>query len=147
MKRLLLFVAVLGVLTLSSRSLTSPVNSAAPGAFEKKERATAKFYEPVNVLGVTLRGEYLFIHDDEAMARGEACTYIYKGVEEAPSKLVVSFHCTPALRVKVDYFTVRTVLAAPGEYQLTEYQFAGSNEAHTVPLLAQPRHDHRPLGR
>ena len=143
MKRFLLFIAVLGVLTLSSSSLTSPVNSAAP---EKKERARTTFYEPVTVLGVTLRGEYLFVHDDEAMAHGEACTYIYKGLEEAPSRLVVSFHCTPALRAKVNYFTVRTVLAAPSEYRLTEFQFAGSNEAHTVPLLPQPNHDHRPMG-
>ena len=144
MKRLMLMIGLVGVVALSSSSLTSPVNSA---ALEKKERATTIFYEPVTVLGLTLRGEYLFVHDDEAMARGEACTYIYKGLEEAPRKLAVSFHCTPALRANVNYFTVRTVLAAPGEYRLTEFQFAGSNEAHTVPLLPQPNHDHRPMGK
>lgn len=143
MKRLMLLISLFGVLTLSS-SLTSPVNSA---ALEKKERATTIFYEPVTVLGVTLRGEYLFVHDDEAMARGEACTYIYNGLEEAPRNLAVSFHCTPALRARVNYFTVRTVLTLPGEYRLTEFQFAGSNEAHTVPMLPQPDHDHRPTGR
>ena len=145
MKRLMFLISLVGVLTLSGSSLTSPVNSAAFGRFEKKERATTTFYEPVTVLGVTLRGEYLFVHDDEAMARGEACTYIYKGLVEAPRKLAVSFHCTPLLRAKVNYFTVRTVLAAPGEYRLAEFQFAGSNEAHSVPLLPQPNHDHRPI--
>ena len=142
MKKLMLLIGLVGALSLSS-SLISPVNSAA--ALDKRERATTIFYEPVTVLGVTLRGEYLFVHDDEAMARGEACTYIYKGLEETPRKLAVSFHCTPALRAKVNYFTVRTVLAAPREYRLTEFQFAGSNEAHSVPFLPQPNNDHRPI--
>jgi len=93
-----------------------------------------KFDQPVKLMGATLKGEYLFVHDDEAMARGEACTFVYKGEAENPNNLVVSFHCTPAVRGKVDYFTVRTLLTSPGQYELREFQFRGSTEAHLVPV-------------
>jgi len=88
----------------------------------------------VKLMGATLQGEYLFVHDDEAMARGEACTYVYKGVAEVANKLVVSFHCTPAPRTKVANFTVRTLLTTPGHPELREFQFAGSTETHLVPV-------------
>ena len=57
-----------------------------------------QFDRPVKLMGVTLKGEYLFVHDDEAMSRGEACTFVYKGLTETPKKLITSFHCTPAAR-------------------------------------------------
>src|SRR6185503_20487452 len=85
MKSFLLFIGLIGALTLSS-SLTSSVTSAANTA--KRERAVMKFNEPVTLMGVTLKGEYLFLHDDEAMARGEACTYVYEGQAAVSSKLV-----------------------------------------------------------
>jgi hypothetical protein len=69
------------------------------------------------------------------MARGEACTFVYSGEAEIPSQLVVSFHCTPVERAKVGSFTVRTVLTLPGKYDLREFQFAGSTQAHLVPVL------------
>jgi hypothetical protein len=99
-----------------------------------KDRAITKFSDPVKLMGVTLKGEYLFVHDDEALARGEACTFVYKGDAEIPDKLVVSFHCTPVVRAKVASFTIRTFLASPGQYELREFQFGGSDEAHMVPM-------------
>jgi hypothetical protein len=136
MKSLLLFIALLCVVVLSSSapSVTSAANAA------KKERAVMKFDRPVQLMDVMLKGEYLFVHDDEAMARGEACTFVYKGLAEVPGKLVVSFHCTPAVRGKVSNFTVRTLLTAPGLYELTEFQFGGSTEAHLVPMDPHPAH-------
>ena len=92
------------------------------------------FNQPVKLMGFTLQGEYLFVHDDAAMARGEACTFVYKGVAATPSKLVVSFHCTPAPRTKVANFTVRTLLISPGLSELKEFQFGGSTESHLVPV-------------
>ena len=91
-------------------------------------------------MGVTLQGEYLFVHDDVAMARGEACTYVYKGDAAVANKLVISFHCTPATRAKVAQFTVRTILTSTGQSELREFQFAGSSEAHLVPVT-QPAVD------
>jgi hypothetical protein len=71
------------------------------------------------------------------MARGEACTYVYKGVAEIPGRLVVSFHCTHARRAQVAYFVVRTSLIPPRDYEIQEFQFAGSTEAHVVPIYRE----------
>lgn len=94
----------------------------------------------VTVMDVALKGEYLFVHDDAAMLRGEACTFVYKGLKETPKNLVVSFHCTPAARAKAENFTTRTFLVSPGKYELREFQFAGSSEAHLVPVGQQVEH-------
>ena len=131
MKSVLLFIALICAVTLSSSS-TPSVTRAASAA--KKERAVMTFNQPVKLMGFTLQGEYLFVHDDAAMARGEACTFVYKGVAEVPDKLVVSFHCTPVPRDKVAHFTVRTLLISPGLYELRELQFGGRTESHLVPV-------------
>ena len=98
-----------------------------------------QFNQPVKLMGLTLKGEYLIVPDDAAMARGEACTFVYKGVAETPDKLVVSFHCTPVERAKVANFTARTLLSPSGENELREFQFADSTESHLVPVAAEPR--------
>ena len=137
MKSFLLFIAFLCAVTLSSSSAPSVTNAANAA---KKERAVIKFNQPVKLLGATLKGEYLFVHDDEAMARGEACTFVYKGEAETASKLVLSFHCTPAARGRVNNFTVRSLLTSPGQYELREFQFSGSSEAHLVPVSQHEAH-------
>ena len=127
MKSLLLLVALLfGVALSSSSSVASKVAPA------KKQRAVMTFATPVKLQGVMLKGEYLFVHDDAAMANGETCTFVYRGTVESPSKLVVKFDCTPVPRAKVGSFTVRTNEVA-GISVLTEFQFAGETESHRVP--------------
>ena len=79
-------------------------------------------------MGVMLRGEYLFVHDDEKMAKGLDCTYVY----DSAGKLVVSFHCEPIERAKTDQFKV-LVTTKGNLLEIEEYQFAGSTEAHRVP--------------
>lgn len=130
MKSFLIFASLLCALTLSSSSVSS-VSSAAGMA--RRQRAEVNFAHPVQLMGVTLQGDYLFVHDDEAMARGEACTFVYQGLNEKPKKLVASFHCMPAARNQVAYFTVRFSPNEMGQLELTEFQFAGSTEAHLVP--------------
>lgn len=130
MKSILFFIALICAVTLSASSSSSPTSAA---AVARKDRAVIKFNQPTILMGVILKGEYLFVHDDAAMAKGEACTYVYKGVAEIPGKLVVSFHCAPAQRAKVENFTVRSLLVSPGLYQLNEFQFPGSTETHVVP--------------
>ena len=137
MKILLLFVALLCTITLSSGLAPS---AASMSDTAPKETAVVKFSQPVQVMGATLRGQYLFVHEDGARARGEACTFVYKGVVELPKNLVVSFHCTPAARAKAASFTVRTVLTLPGQYELREFQFAGSSEAHIVMVAPHAEH-------
>ena len=119
MKSFLLFIALLFVVTLSSSSAPTVTNAArAP----KTERAVMRFDRPVILMDVTLRGEYLFVHDDAAMARGESCTYVYKGTTEDPNRLVVAFP------------------SATGDYELREFQFKGSTEAHVVPMNPHDAH-------
>jgi hypothetical protein len=136
MKNFVLFIALVGALTLST-SLTSPVSNAANAP--KKERGVMQFNQPVTLMGVRLKGEYLFVHDDAAMARGEACTYVYEGQAALTNKLVASFHCRPVIRARADSFIVRTVLTPTG-YELKEYQFAGGVEAHRVPVNPHEGH-------
>jgi hypothetical protein len=130
MKSLLLFLALLSALTLSTSSAPSVTNAANAAM---REQAVVEFTEPVTLMGETLRGAYLFVHDDAAMMRGDACTYVYEGNADVPEKLVVSFHCIPVPRRTVARFTVRTMPIAPGQAVVTEYQFVGSSEAHLVP--------------
>ncbi len=130
MKSFLLFAGLLGALALSSTSISS--GSSAAG-IATRQRAEMNFANPVLLMGVTLQGDYLFVHDDLAMARGDACTCVYKGLNEKPKNLVASFHCLPAGRNQVAHFTVRTAPNEMGQLELMEYQFAGSTEAHLVP--------------
>ena len=137
MRSLFLFIAFLGALTLSS-SIVPSVSNASNTA--KKERAVMKFSEPVQLMGAELKGEYLFVHDNEAMARGEACTYVYKGAAENVNNLVISFHCMPVAAPRAPYFRVRAGLNMLGQYEIREFQFAGSTEVHLVPLNHHTAH-------
>lgn len=139
MKSFLLFIALLCAVMLSTSSAPSVTNAANAA---KKERAVMQFNQPVKLMGLTLKGEYLIVHDDLAMARGEACTFVYKGVAEIPDKLVVSFHCTPVERARVANFTVRTLLSPSGENELREFQFAGSTESHLLPIPVSQHVEH-----
>ena len=137
MKTFLLFMALIGAVALSNSTAPSLANAA---KVARKERATVTFSQPVTLMGVTLKGDYLFVHDDVAMMRGEACTYVYQGTADVPNKLVVSFHCTPVPRIVAAKFTVRTMLIAPGQSEVSEFQFAGSSEGHLVPISPHTGH-------
>jgi hypothetical protein len=79
MKRLLFLIAVLFAAMLISMPATTSTR-AAEGA--TKQKSVVTFDQPVTLMGFTLKGDYLFVHDDAAMARGDACTYVYKGHAE-----------------------------------------------------------------
>jgi len=129
MKRSLAFIALLPIILFGAMQSQ---RTTATGA-RHKHQATVEFVEPVQLLNVTLQGRYLVVHDDDAMARGEACTFLYKADE--PNKLVTSFHCIPVERRKVASFTFRTALAPDGKtIELREIQFGGETEAHQVPI-------------
>jgi hypothetical protein len=136
MKRFLLFIALVCAVALSNTSAPA----AGAGKTTKTQLATVKFVEPVMLMGKTLQGEYLFVHDDSAMERGDACTSVYKGNAPVADKLVVRFHCTPVARQMARHFTVRTKLIAPGRIELSEFQFSGSSEGHLVPIDLETAH-------
>lgn len=108
-------------------------NSTATATDVQKRRAVTEFAKPVTVQGVVLQGKYLFVHDNAAMARGEACTYIYRGEAEMRDHLVTSFHCIHVERAKANNFILRSRETAPGIYELVEFQFSGETAGHAVP--------------
>jgi len=134
MKRLLVLIALFCAATLSSSSAPSVISAAETAT---KEKAIMKFDKPVMLMGVVLNGTYLLVHDDQAMARGDACTYVYKGEAALRNKLVVSFHCKPKDRNKVAHFTVRSIETPEGQNELTEFQFSNSTEGHLVPVIVK----------
>lgn len=128
MKRILLATSMFAALMLTFGVFTT---QAKPEP-KKTERATIEFTETVKLLDVFLKGEYSIVHDEDKMAKGEDCTYVY----DAKGKLVVSFHCTPVERPKSEKFRVvvasrSTITNGPAE--IKEIQFAGSTEAHLAP--------------
>jgi hypothetical protein len=126
MKKLLFATATLAALV-----MIGVFTAQATTETKKTDRATVQFTEPVKLLNVILKGEYLIVHDEEKMAAGQDCTYVY----DASGKLVVSFHCIPIERTKAKGFRVLTarVGTSNGPLEMKEYQFAGSTEAHQVP--------------
>lgn len=129
MKSLFLLIALVGVVILGTTPLAASKSSTA-----HKQKAVIRFNEPVILYGATLQGEYLFVHDEDAMDRGESCTYVYKGTAERHSNLVVSFHCVSVERPKASYFSVSSAQVSPGVFEVREFQFKGDIEAHAVPL-------------
>lgn len=129
MKRLTLTISFLSAAALFTGLLAPTGKAKAPA----KETAVVEFPEKVKLLGVFLKGEYVFVHDEEKMARGEACTYIHASRAGQPGRLVVSFHCRPVERMEAGQFTVVTARLLPDLLELREYQFAGSAEGHQVP--------------
>ena len=100
----------------------------------KVNKAVVVFDTQVKLLNVMLKGQYLFVHDEERMARGESCTYVYNYVDGKQGTLVVSFHCIPVERKKTEHFSITTrALPGMGMYEIIEYQLAGESEGHRVP--------------
>jgi len=128
MKSVALFLVVLCALIIGTVSWETNAKNTV-----RKQSAVTTFDRAVVLHGVTLKGEYLFVHDDAAMQRGEACTYVYEGNAPIPKNLVVSFHCVPVQRLKAKNFVLRSVETSPGTVELQEFQFAGDTEGHAVP--------------
>ena len=130
MKRILVGVTIASVMLMVSGALA--VTSRA--ADEALQQGVVQFDTPVKLGSVLLKGQYLFVHDDVRMARGESCTYVYNYTDGKQGNLVVDFHCIPVERKKVDHFSISTrLLPGVNMYELVEYQFAGSNHGHRVP--------------
>lgn len=138
MKRIFVFISLVAAVALSAMPLRTTTRAAGT---RHKQSAIVEFKEQVKVLNIVLKGKYLFVHDDELMARGEDCTYIYETKTGAPGKLVVSFHCTPVARSRAASFTFRTDVLLPNTnvVELREFQFPGSTEGHMVPSIGDPR--------
>ena len=110
----------------------APAGAAKPNP---RDQAAVSFPETVKLLSVFLRGDYVIVHDEDLMAKGQPCTYIYRSESGQPGKLVIAFHCEHLEREKVAHFTVRYTprRGAFDVPEVKELQFAGSTAGHRVP--------------
>ena len=92
------------------------------------------FRDPVRVARAVLSGDYLIEHDDDRMARGEPCTYIFDANDlRAP---VVTFHCEHVERpLSPNGAVVLAPSANPSIKVMQEFQFGGESAAHRVPAV------------
>src|SRR5215467_8719076 len=132
---------ILSLLTLAV-GLAMPV----PGARAQSkdvDMAVLEFTEKTQILGVTLLGKYVFIHDDQKKAEGKECLYVYEynGDSKTPlpsrlGKQVLAFHCEMVERPKskIDVLTLAMSKEA-SIFEIKEIQFAGTDKGHRV--LAQ----------
>lgn len=118
--------AAIIAIAVSARGETAP----------KRESAVVEFTNTVKLTNILLRGQYLIVHDEERMAKGEACTYVYSGAVEKADKLITSFHCIHMNRAKTDRLKVTFANYGGKPYEtpeILEIQFAGSSDGHRVP--------------
>lgn len=121
----------------TSSALSVPAVSGLPSEMpgqplRARQLAKLVFASPVRVMNVWLQGTYLVEHDGERMARGEPCTHIYRINQKKP---VVTFFCEHLHRNVADRGTVtlKRVGIMPATFELVEFQFEGSADAHGVP--------------
>jgi hypothetical protein len=106
----------------------------AAGAATTRHWSIVNFRDPVLVSDRFVMGPVLIVHDDEKMARGEACTTFYRFVPgKGPEEALVSFHCRPAEGEIVENTVLTVVSSAAGCKRLVDYQIAGDGEVRGVP--------------
>ena len=102
--------------------------------------AVLEFTEKTELLGVTLFGKYVFIHDAQKKAEGKECLYVYEYTSDAKAPLanrfgkqVLAFHCQMVERPKskIDVLTL-AMSKDSGIFEIKEIQFAGTDRGHRV---------------
>lgn len=90
------------------------------------------------IAGAFVSGPVVFVHDDAKMARGGPCTSVHEfDAKKGLGKEVVAFHCKPRWTKAPARFTQATATRPDGPRVMTEYQFAGDEEAHGIPTTKQ----------
>src|SRR5689334_15189001 len=103
MKRMLLIVSLCMATGLAGTAFIRLAVAQTP----KKEMAVVDLSDKTKMMAEILQGKYIFVHDEERMAKGEPCFYVYKYSQDAagkpdikPENLVLSFHCQHIERSK-----------------------------------------------
>jgi len=97
--------------------------------------AAVNLTDTTMIAGSFVSGPVIFVHDDARMARGEPCTTVHRYVPgKGPGEELVGFHCTPRWGKAPDKFTKAITRKPDGPPVMTEYQFAGDEEAHLIPI-------------
>jgi hypothetical protein len=96
--------------------------------------AAVNLTETTMIVGSFVSGPVVFVHDDARMARGEPCTGVHRFVPgKGAGEELIAFHCKPRWGRAPGKFTTATTRTADGLLRMTEYQFAGDEEAHRIP--------------
>lgn len=99
-----------------------------------RQTAEVWLHRPVWVGENILQGRYVIEHDNDRMARGEPCTYIYAFNDRI--RPVVAFRCVHLEREHTKTNTVVLRSIGDGQHQkLQAFQFAGEIGAHGVPTV------------
>jgi hypothetical protein len=91
------------------------------------------FNQPVRIGNNILQGRYVIEHDNDRMAAGGPCTYIYRFEDQKTP--VVAFHCVHLDRATGDKGTVVLHKGGDGFLHLDEFQFPGDPAAHGLPTV------------
>jgi hypothetical protein len=118
----------------------APASAIRAAQSDKVDTAVMEFTEKTQLLGVTLFGKYVFIHDAQKKAEGKPClnVYEYKGDARTPlaerlGRQVIAFHCEMVDRPKTKIDVLTLVLGKdPGVFEIKEIQFAGTDKGHRV---------------
>lgn len=130
--RLALLAGLIGVL--SATGIATNGSHVAP----PRQWTVVNFTVPTRLGNEVMLGQYLIVHDDARMAKGEPCTAIYRfDPTRGPQERIVEFMCIPN-HVEPNATVTLTVQRDPGvspavRVVLTGYQFAGDAEIHGVP--------------
>jgi hypothetical protein len=125
--------SIAGLLVLLGIALAASRTTAAPAI----KWAIVNLKDTTVVAGRFMSGPVVFVHDDAKMARGEPCTSVHEfDAQKGIGKEIVAFHCKPRWTKAPARFTQATSTRPDGPVVLTEYQFAGDEEAHGVPTRA-----------
>ena len=138
MKRTVVIVAIGAAAVLVGAAFAGRALGQTPG----RDVAVVDLTEKTKVQKEILLGRYIFVHDDEAKAKGEPCFLVYKYSEDAkgqpeirPENLLLSCHCQRVDGGKAPQI-VLTYTMVPGEtdlFEIKEVQFAGSTAVHRLP--------------
>lgn len=99
-----------------------------------RKSAAFDFERPTLIAGTVVSGQVIIVHDDDRMARGEACTSVYRSHRGRQGAKLVEFMCKPISRTAPAGFLVRRLPVSANQDRLTEYQFRGDTESHAVPM-------------
>jgi len=126
---------IVGIAVLVGMFGVSTFATRGDGVGPSKRWAIVNFVSPVQLGDQYLMGRYLIVHDDAKMARGEACTSVYRfDPTTGPQEEIVTFHCRPVQRELCDKTTITVKDRGLDIPVLLEYQFAGDVEGHGVPI-------------
>jgi hypothetical protein len=100
--------------------------------------ASVNLIDTTQIAGAFVSGPVVFVHDDARMAAGQPCTSVHRFVPgKGVGEEIVAFHCQPRWGQAPDKFTQAVTTTPDGRRVMTEYQFAGDQEAHAIPRTAR----------